>query len=292
VLTGVRLGELSGTQLGAFHVGLMLARGQSGMVFRARNTRDGRTVALKVLWPEFSRHDTEVRRFVRSMRTMLPLHHPNLVTLLGAGKKGPYCWVAMEYVEGGSLAEFIRTHGAAGRLDWRHAHRVGYHLARALEYAHARHVLHRNLTPNNVLLRREDSLTKLGDLMLAKALEGGLAEQLTRPGELLGDVRFMSPERTRGDDLDARADLYSLGALLYTMLTGHPPFEGSSLVETVTAIRDRPPEPPRKFQLSTPERFQDTVLKLLAKRPEARHPSAAALLADLDKVAKFHDVRL
>jgi hypothetical protein len=292
VLTGPRLAELSGTTLGPFAVGPVLAKGQAGMVFRATNQRDGQTVALKVLWPEFSRNETEVRRFIRSMKTILPLHHPNLITLLGAGKKGPYCWLAMEYVEGESLTDFLRARGAAGMLDWRHAFRVGLYLAQGLEYAHARRVVHRNITPRNVMLRKKDGLAKLGDLMLAKALEGGLAEPLTRSGELLGDVRFMSPERTRGEEVDERADLYSLGALLYTLLTGRPPFEGLSLVETVTAIRNKPPELPRKFQLSIPERFQDVVLNLLAKRPEGRYPSAKALLAELDKIAKFLDIRV
>jgi serine/threonine-protein kinase len=224
---------------------------------------------------------------------MMPLRHPNLVSLFGAGKKGPYCYVAMEYVEGESLHQVIHRIGSAGMLDWRHAFRVAVHLARGLDFAHSHKVIHRNITPRNVLIRSTDRMTLLGDLMLARALEGTLAEQITKPGELLGDVRFMSPERTEGNDnIDHRSDLYSLGALLYALLTGQPPFEGYTIVETVLAIRQKKPELPKKYQLSVPTRFQDTVLTLLAKRPESRFETARDLLKDLAKIAKFHDVRV
>src|SRR5207302_1424057 len=139
-----------------------------------------------------------IQRFIRSMKTALSLRHPNLVAVYGAGKKGPYCYIAMEYVEGESLTEFIRRLGIAGRVDWRHAFRINLHLARALAFAHGQQIIHRNITPQNVLLRAEDKMTLLGDLFLAKAMEGGLASHLTRPGEVLGDIRFLPPERLEG----------------------------------------------------------------------------------------------
>src|SRR5262249_11175321 len=178
-------------------------------------------VARKGAWRGPSQNEKERRRFIRSMKTMLPLRHPNLVTLFGAGKKGPYCWIAMEYVEGASLAQAIRRIGVAGRLDWRYAFRVAVYIARAPGYAQQNHVIHRTLTPQNVLVRDSDKVAKLGDLMMAKALEGTLAERLTESGELLGDIHYMSPERTQGIHyVDGRSDLYSLGALLYALLTG------------------------------------------------------------------------
>src|SRR5207248_885270 len=122
----------------------------------------------------------------------------------------------------------------------------------------------------------------LGDLALAKALEGTLAEQITRPGEIIGDVRYMSPERTRGTaDIDGRSDIYSLGATVYALLTGRPPVEGGSLVETITKIRQAEPVRPTKYQLSIPALFEGTVMKMLAKRPEDRYQTAADLLTDL-----------
>ncbi len=291
VLTGDRLQDLSGKMLSHFHVGKLHARGQSGLIFEASDFKDDSAVALKVLFPGATRNAKELRRFVRSMRTVMPLRHPNLVTLLGAGKSGAYCWVAMEFVEGESLSQVIQRIGVAGMLDWRHAFRVAVHLAQALEYAHENQIIHRNLTPQNIMIRKADKVTKLGDLMLAKAMEGALAEQLTRPGEILGDLRYMSPERTLGGpDVDGRSDLYSLGALVYAMMTGRPPFEGGSLVETIMKIRSGVPIKPKQFQMSIPDRFQGIVLKLLEKRPEDRFQTATQLLKELERVAKFSNV--
>ena len=292
LLTASRLHLLEGTKLSHYEVGEVVAKGQSGLVFKAGDFKHDRTVAFKVLWPEFSRNEDEMMRFIRAMKTMLPLRHPNLVALYGAGKTGPYCWIAMEFVEGESLTQVISRLGAAGMLDWKKSLRIGVCVARALEYAHANHIIHRNITPQNVLVTPE--ITKLGDLMLAKAQEGSLAQQITKPGELLGDVRFMSPERTGSSiaEIDGRSDIYSLGALTYNLLAGRPPFEGGNLVETITKIRQAEPVKPKKYQLAIPGLFQDVVMKMLAKRPADRYQTATALLKDLKRVAKFQSVSI
>jgi serine/threonine protein kinase len=278
-LPAERLDELTGSVIAHFQVGPVVAKGRSGIVFHAYDFQNDRTVALKVLRPEFARDPQEVQRFIRAMRTMLPLQHPNLVTLHSAGKKGPYCWIAMEFVEGESLTQILKRIGVAGMLDWRHAFRVAVHIGR---------VLHRNLTPQNVLVRKSDKTAKLGDLMLAKALEGALAQQITQPGEILGDVHYMSPERTRGaEEVDERSDLYSLGALLYALLAGRTPFETPSLVATMTKIRQEKLPSPRTYQLSIPDKFAGTVMTLLQKRRENRYQSATELLAELKKISKF-----
>jgi len=208
------LQPLLGKSLSHYTLDKVLAEGRSGVVFRATDGRDNRAVAVKVLWPEYSRDDEGVQRLVRAMQTMLPLRHPNLVAVHGAGKTGGHCWVAMELVEGESLAERVRRAGGAGRLDWRPVLRVAVHIGRGLEHAHRHSIIHRNVTPENVLLRRADEVAKLGDLVLAKALEGMLAAQITRPGDLVGDLEYMAPERTGAEtEADARSDLYSLGAL-------------------------------------------------------------------------------
>src|SRR5262249_14476201 len=190
-----RLTELVAKTLLPYEIGQVLAKGNSGLVFGARDTKEDRVVAFKVLWPEFSKNDDEMQRFIRAMKTMLPLRHPNLVAIFGAGKTGPYCWIAMEHVQGESLTQVIQRIGTAGMLDWRYGLRVAVHIGRALEFAHGQNIIHRNITPQNIMIQTADKLARLGDLMLAKALEGTLAEQITRPGELLGDVRYMSPER-------------------------------------------------------------------------------------------------
>jgi hypothetical protein len=291
VLVGDSLGGLAGTMLSHFHVGKLRARGQSGLIFDAWDFKSDAQVALKVLFPSTMGNNKELRRFVRSMKTAMRLDHPHLVALKGAGKSGAYCWAAMEFVDGESLTQVIQRIGIAGMLDWRHAFRVAVHVGRALEYAHGENIIHRNLTPQNILIRKEDKVVKLGDLMLAKALEGTLAEQLTRPGEMLGDVRYMAPERTVGsENIDSRSDLYSLGALLFTLLTGRPPFQGNSLIETIKLIRNAEPASPRQFQMSIPNRFEAAVLKLLQKRPEQRYQSATELLTELSRIGKLQGV--
>jgi serine/threonine protein kinase len=125
-------------------------------------------------------------------------------------------------------------------------------------------------------------------------LEGTLAETITRPGELVGDVSYMSPERTKGTlaEVDGRSDIYSLGATLYALLTGRPPFIGDSLTDTVRKIRQAEPEKPKKYQLAIPDQFEGVVLKMLAKRPEERYQTAAELLKELERVAKFQGVKV
>jgi serine/threonine protein kinase len=285
------LAEMSGRTLGHYVIGEVLGKGSSSVVFRATHGEDGKEVALKVMQPTFSKSDEEMQRFIRAMKTVLPLRHDNLVALYGAGKSGPYCWLAMELVEGESLVAVIQRIGVAGMLDWKYAYRVAVHVGRALEYAHGESIIHRNVTPAKILIRTADKAAKLGDLMLAKALEGTLAQAVTKPGVMLGDVAYLSPERTAGDaKVDARSDLFSLGSTVYALLTGKSPFAGTSVVDTIANIRKADPVKPTKYQMSIPGLFEGVVLKLLAKAPDDRYQSASELLAELERIGKFQRV--
>jgi hypothetical protein len=287
-----QLAGLVGGKLAHFDVNMVIGTGRSCMVFHATDTHDNRPVALKVLHSEFTSDEEEVQRFVRAIKTMLPLRHPNLISLYAAGKSSGYCWVSMEYIAGENMQQVIDRIGVAGMLDWKNAYKAAVHVARALEYAHGQSILHRNVTPTNILLEATSKTVKLGDLTLAKAMEGILAKQITRPGEIIGDVAYMSPERTRGTaDLDARADLYGLGATLYALLTGRPPFTGATVVEKITRIRQMTPEKPTKYQLSIPTEFEGIVMKLLAKKPDDRFQGASELLRDLTRVGRFTGVQ-
>lgn len=285
------LAQLVGQKLHRYDIRKEIARGQSGMVFLAEETEKNRRIALKVLWPEISKNEEEMQRFIRAMKTMLPIEHENLVRIHNAGKHGRFCWVAMEYVDGEPLTTIIARIGTLNMLDWRYAYRVAVHLARGLEAAYEHQVIHRNITPQNVLIRDSDKAAKLGDMMLAKALEGALASDITRPGQLIGDAPYMSPERTQGaGGVDCRSDIYSLGTLLYALLTGHPPHAAGSLPELILKIRRDKPEPPTKFQLSIPGLFEGAVLRMLEKRPEDRFQTPSALLKDLDRIGTFENV--
>lgn len=294
--TAAAVGELAalvGQKLSHYDINMAIGTGRSCVVFHATDTKDDRPVALKVLQPEFSQDEEEVQRFIRGMKTVLPLRHPNLVTLYGAGKTGPYCWMAMEYIAGENLQQVIDRIGVAGMLDWRHAFRVAVQIGRALAYAAEEGIVHRNVTPTNILRDATSKNVKLGDLMLAKSLEGPLAKQITRPGEILGDVSYMSPERTRGlTELDPRSDLYSLGATVYALLTGRAPCGGTTLVEKISHIRQTVPEKPTKFQMSIPGQFEGVVLKLLAKQPDQRYQSATELVKELERVGRFNGLSL
>ena len=224
----------------------------------------------------------------------------------------------MEYVAGESLKQIIerksgtsaalrkqkkagseprlRAHPLAGteglsRSWWVPALRIGIHISRALDYAYENSLIHRNVTPQNILIRSHDKFTKLGDLILAKALEGPLAANLTCPRTLLGELHYMAPERTRGSkDLDCRSDIYGLGAALYALLTGQPPYEGGSLDETMERIRRGSLTTFKEHGLAVPESMERTVLKMLAGDPEDRYQTPAELLARLERIAAEEQV--
>ena len=286
------LHQLVGHSLGNFRLDKIISAGNSGMVFLATDTTANQRVAVKVLTPDLAHSDEQKERFVRAMKTMLPIKHPNLVRLLGAGKNGPYCWAAMELIEGENLMQVIDRIGIEGMLDWRDVWRAAMHIGQALHEAATHKIIHRNVTPTNILRRKSDKVCLLGDLMLAKALEGTLAKQVTRPGQLIGELPFLSPERTRdGAEVDGRADLYGLGATLYALLTGRPPFVGDSLPDLIRQVRSEEPPRPKEFQLAINDKFQDVVVLLLAKRPEDRFATAGDLLKELERIGRFNNLQ-
>lgn len=278
---------LVGKKISNYRVGPILAKGETGYLFHGRDTRSDVPIAMKVLEPEFA-HDVKSRqRFVKAMEMVLPLNHTNLIRVYAAGKKGPFCWLAMEYFPGESLAAIIGRIGVAGPLDWRKILRLGINLARALTYAHERHIIHRNITPQNILIGRNPNEAKLTDVMLATAMEGYVYKQLSRKSNLLVDIPYMSPERTaaRGE-VDVRADLYSLGAVLYATLTGQPPFTGETITEIVTRIRREEPIALADLHLEAPDFFDQVLSRLLRKNPADRYQHAKDLLVDLERFAE------
>lgn len=292
------LSSLVGTTLHKYQIDTTHIRGNTGTIFRGRHVESGQLVAVKVLWPDLMANDDQMKRFVRAMKTMRVIKHPHIVRILMAGitELGTtgenFCWFAMEFVDGFSLKQLVRRVGTAGMLDWENAFRIAMQMARALEVAHERGIVHRNLTPENIIVPRSHPHAKLADLMLAKALEGSASDQITRNGELLGDIVYMSPERTRGEPIDHRSDMYSLGATLYFALTGQPPFEAASLPSLIGRIQDEDPLPPKTFQLSVNDAFQDVVMKLLAKSPDDRFEHPTRLLIELGRVGKFAGIEV
>ena len=285
------LKELVGQTLHNYRLDAILSSSTSGMVFKAHDTERDRVAAVKVLTPDIAHSDEQRERFVRAMKTMMPIRQTNIVRLYNAGKKGPYCWAAMEFIDGESLTAVIDRIGIEGMLDWKEVWTVAVHIGRALSEAHERKIIHRSVTPTNILRRHKDKACLLGDLMLAKALDGTLAKQVTQPGQIIGDVPYMSPERTRGStDVDCRSDLYGLGATLYALMTGKAPFESPSLPDLIRMVREAEPVKVKEYQLSVDDMFQDLVMRMIEKRPEDRYQTPADLLRDLERIGRYNSL--
>lgn len=285
--------QLAGQKFSHYKIGSLLAQGKIGYVFHARDTRKNLEVALKILDPRFGASDDVVKRFIEAMKTVLPLRHPNLVKVHGAGKTGPHCWVAMEYVSGESLAAVIGRIQTSGRLDWRQVLRVLIFLCRALVYAHGKNIIHQCVAPQNIILGKSMPHTKLTDLMLASAIEF----DPTQPGpggEPSEDLPFMSPELTDGpgNSIDARTDVYSLGATAFALLAGQPPFQGNTVQELITRIRLQAPPSLKDLYPGLPETVEFLILKMLAKRALDRHQSARELLQELEALAQTHAITI
>ncbi len=289
--------ELVGQSFGHYEVGRPLARGKDGYVFHGRDTRSDLPIALKVLRADFAESERNVKHFVDAMKTVMPLQHPHLIKVYGAGKAGPHCWMAQEYVAGDSLSAVIGRSEKAGRLDWKVVLRVGVYLARALEYAHSKELLHLNVTPQNILVGKQPQETKLTDLMLADATEEDPTKPISAAGLPSEAFPYMSPERTdrsgaNGAKMDARTDIYSLGATLYAALAGKPPFQADTVPELVEQIRLDSPASLKALSALVPDRFTRILRHALAKRPQDRPASATVMRTALEAIAKEISVSL
>lgn len=253
-----------------------LGRGGMGVVYRARQTRLEREVALKMVRPDGMDDREMVARLLSEARAVARLKHPNIVQIFAVGDHDGRPFIEMEYLEGGSLGRLLD-----GR-PWpaRDAARLIERLALAISEAHRLGIVHRDLKPGNVLFSA-DGTVKIADFGLAKLLDRD--SDLTRSEQLLGSPSYMPPEQTHGSKspLPARADIYSLGAILYELLTGRPPFRGNTVLQTLEQVRSSDPVPPARLVPQIPKDLETICLKCLVKEPARRYESAAALAEDL-----------
>ncbi|MGB0762236.1 MAG: protein kinase domain-containing protein, partial [Rubripirellula sp.] len=191
----IRLEALVGQKINDFRLDRVASVGRNSVVFKAHDVENDAPVAMKILKPQLTSTDVQRERFIRAMQTMKQVRHQNIVRLKRAGKKGPYCWTALEWVEGVSVKELIDAIGISGMLDWKEVWRIAVHIGQALQKAHEIDIVHRNVSPSNILRRAESQDFLLTDLVLARALENTDHVQLTRPGDLLGELGYMAPER-------------------------------------------------------------------------------------------------
>jgi len=274
--------DFVGRQIGPYRILSLLGRGGMGTVYKARDSRLERDVAIKVL-PE-ARVEGMLRvRFEREARAASALNHPNICSVYDVGEFEDHPFLVMELLEGRTLREYIDTQ----RRDFGDILHLTLQIVEALEAAHGKHIIHRDIKPANIFVTERGD-AKLLDFGLASraALRAGLAETstqflLTGPGSAVGTIAYMSPEQARGEALDARTDLWSLGVVFYEMVAGSRPFEGSTAAVVFDAILNKAPVPVRERNPEVPAELARIISKLLEKDRELRYQSAAALRADL-----------
>ncbi len=276
-----------GTQLGSFEIVHLLGAGGMGEVYLALDRQLNRSVAVKVLRPEVSSEPHRLARFEREARAASALSHPNICHIYHLGETvDRQRYIVMEHVDGETLGQ--RLNGT--RLTLREALDIGIQLAAALTAAHAAGIVHRDIKPDNVMIRR-DRLVKVLDFGLAKLVPSAMVFEpqgptqtvrATEPGSLVGTLDYMSPEQARGYDLDARTDVWSLGVVLYEMVAGRAPFTGTSRSDVLVAILDREPAPLPRFNPQVPAELQRIVGKALRKDPEQRYQVMKDLQLDLE----------
>jgi eukaryotic-like serine/threonine-protein kinase len=290
----------SGTKLGPYEIQSALGAGGMGEVYRARDTRLDRTVAIKVLPHHLSSNPDLKQRFEREARAISSLNHPRICTLHDVGHQDGVDFLVMECLEGESLADRLRK----GPVPLKEALKIGIEVCEALEAAQRAGIVHRDLKPGNIMLTKNGA--KLMDFGLAKAAVGGLSPAasapllsavktmseatpltpLTSAGMVIGTIQYMAPEQIEGKEADARSDLFALGAVVYEMTTGKRPFEGKSQISLASAILEKDPEPMRTLKPLTPAAFEHVVSSCLAKNPDDRFQNAHDVRLELEWIAK------
>ena len=250
---------MSVDKIGRYKIVGELGRGAMGVVYKATDPNIGRTVALKTMRVDV--HGLEsadlMRRFKNEARAAGLLSHPNIVTIYDAGEYDGIFYIAMECLEGTTLQELM----AERRLETGEAVRIAHEIAKGLDYAHSHGIVHRDVKPANIMITRRGAV-KIMDFGIAKA--GG---SMTATGQVLGSPNYMSPEQVKGKSFDGRSDLFSLGVLLYEMLTGEKPFAGQNVTTIIYKIVNENPIPPRELETAVPAGLNTLVLKALAKSP-------------------------
>jgi urea transport system substrate-binding protein len=273
---------LSGSELGwlaHYRVLKVLGRGGMGAVFQAEDTHLQRTVALKVILPEFATSDLARDRFLREARACAALRNDHIVTIYQVGQDRDVPYLAMEYLEGESLETRLQR---TSRLPVNEVMRIGREIAIGLAAAHAHGLIHRDIKPGNIWLEAPTGRVKLLDFGLARAAGG--RSNLTRTGGVVGTPEFMSPEQARGQELDFRSDLYSFGAVLYALCSGQAPFHGDSVMAVLTALAVDTPKPLHELNPEVPAPLADLIMQLLEKDPAKRPANAAEVRLALEQM--------
>lgn len=267
------IGELIG---GRYEIEELVGTGGMSSVYRARDRVLERRVALKILHEHFSADPEYVERFRREARAIARLNHPNIVTVIDRGEFGKRQFIVFEHIPGENLKEVVEREG---QLPVAQALALTHQIARGLAFAHQHGVVHRDVKPQNVLLD-ESGTAKVTDFGIARSLDPG--EELTQTGTLLGTSDYIAPEQASGEPIDARSDQYSLGVLLYELLTGEVPYPADSFMAVAMRHLRDPVPSVRERRRDVPDRVDKIVARAMAKRPADRFPSTEAMMGAIE----------
>ena len=284
-----------GTQLGRYEIRSKIGEGGMGEVYLAQDTKLDRKVAVKILPADLAANQDRMRRFVQEAKAASALNHPNIITIYEVDETESGHFIATEFIDG----ETLREHERRSSLALNESLDVAIQIAGALMAAHDAGIVHRDIKPENVMMRR-DGIIKVLDFGLAKLVGPSAgatdSEAATRamvntgPGVVMGTMNYMSPEQARGVELDARTDIWSLGVVLYEMVTGHVPFEGTTSSDVIARILEREPAPLARFTRDAPEALEWIVSKALSRDRGERYQTAREMLADLKKLRRRLDL--
>ena len=265
-------------ELGPYTLNSSLGRGGMGTVYHGFDREHDREVAVKVLAPAFAIEEGFRTRFESEIQSLKKLRHPNIVALYGYGEQDGHLFYAMELVKGGSLHDEL---AAGRRFDWREVIRISKSICGALRHAHHHGVIHRDIKPANLLLTEDDQQIKLTDFGIAKLFG---QTSLTVAGGIVGTADYMAPEQAQGLPVTPRTDLYSVGCVMYALLTGRPPFDGTSVATVIHKVQFDAPIPVRRIVADIPEALESLIERLLAKDPKDRIHTAMALYKRLEAI--------
>jgi len=287
-----------GAKLGPYEILAPIGAGGMGRVYRARDSQLGRDIAIKVLPQNVSGDEEWLARFENEAHLASSLNHPNIVTIYSMGWEGRSRYIAMEFIDGPTLQQLMER----GPIPVGQALNISAQIADGLAKAHEAGIIHRDLKPKNVMLTK-DGRVKILDFGLSKLTRSSVdseaptatpivsAESLTRPGTILGTVDYMSPEQAAGRYLDFRSDQFSMGSLMYAILSGRRPFQGDSAVQTLAQIIEDEPRPVSKINPLVPPSYQAVIQRCMMKNPQDRYQSTGELAVDLRRLESAEQVR-
>lgn len=258
--------------------------GMGGMatVYRAKDLVLNRDVAVKVLKEEFTTDEEFVKRFNTEAQAAASLSHPNIVSIYDVGNEENTYYIVMELIRGKTLKQIITEEG---KLPWKWSVNIAIQIASALEMAHKHNIVHRDIKPHNIIIT-EDGIAKVTDFGIAKAVSNST---ITAFGTTIGSVHYFSPEQAKGGYTDAKSDIYSLGVVMYEMLTGRVPFDADTSVSVALKHMQEEPIPPDEVNEDIPKAVNDIILKAMQKEPSARYQTASEMVKDLSKSLKDPD---